>query len=147
MNVTLQDAKALVAAAQAKAREVGKPISVTVVDSGGFTVLTERMEGGRPLTPSIALAKAYTAAIMQRPASMLKTWCQGQPEFFSQVSRMGHQPIVAADGGLTLKKNGEIVGGLGVAGGSGEEDEEIALAALKACGYETNFAEWARIPR
>jgi len=142
MNIRLNEAKAIVAAAQAKAMEVGKPVTVVVVDSGGFAVASERMDGARPLTPSIAIAKAYTAAIMQRPSHMLKGWCKSQPEFFAQVSRMGHQPIVATDGGLTIKKNGEILGGVGVSGGTGEEDQEIAIAALRACGYELDFAEW-----
>ena len=71
-----------------------------VVDTGGFSIVSERMDGARPLTPSIAIAKAYTAAVMQRPTRMLKGWCDSQPSFFAQVSRMGHHPIVATDGGV-----------------------------------------------
>lgn len=142
MTIGLTEAKALIAAAQAKAVEAGRPITVVVVDTGGFSVASERMDGARPLTPSIAIAKAYTAAIMQRPSHMLKGWCKSQPEFFAQVSRMGHQPIVATDGGLTIKKNGEILGGLGIAGGTGEEDQLIAIEALRACAYDLEFAEW-----
>jgi uncharacterized protein GlcG (DUF336 family) len=147
MSIGLSEAKAIVAAAQAKAMEVGKPVTVVVVDSGGFSVASERMDGARPLTPSIAIAKAYTAAIMQRPTHMLKTWSESQPNFFAQVSRMGHQPIVATDGGLTIKKDGRILGGVGVSGGTGAEDEEIAIAALRACGFELDFAEWNPVKR
>ena len=147
MSIGLTEAKALIVAAQRKAAEVGKPVTVVVVDSGGFSVAGERMDGARPLTPSIALAKAYTAAVMQRPTKMLKGWADSQPAFFSQVSRMGHQPIVATDGGLTLKKNGQLLGGVGVAGGTGEDDQEIAVAALRACGFELDFAEWNPVQR
>lgn len=145
MKLELKDAKALTAEAQARAKEIGKPVTVTVVDSAGFTVLAERMDNGRPLTTMISLSKAYTAAIMERPSHMLKAWCKSQPEYFYQVSRMGHQPIVATEGGMTLKKGGTILGGLGVAGGTGEEDGEIALAALQACGYDLDFDEWSKI--
>jgi uncharacterized protein GlcG (DUF336 family) len=143
MNLTLSDAKVLAATAQNLARtRVGKPITVVVVDSGGFPILIERMEGARPLTPSIGLAKAYTAAIMQRPCVMLKDWCKAQPEFFAQVSTMGHQPIVATDGGITIKRGGVLLGGLGISGGTGDEDEEICQKTLAECGYELDFGAW-----
>lgn len=145
MNISLQDAKALVAACQSEAAKLDKPITVVVVDTGGFIVATERMDGARPLQPSIAAAKAYTAAVMQRPSRMLKGWAESQPGFFAQVSTMGHHPIVATDGGMTIKKEGTLIGGLGVSGGTGEEDQQICDAALAALGYETEFAEWNRI--
>ena len=66
-----------------------------MVDAGGFVVVIERMDGARPMTPSIALAKAYWAAVMQRPTQMLKEWSDSDPVFFSQVARMGQHPIVA----------------------------------------------------
>jgi uncharacterized protein GlcG (DUF336 family) len=140
--LTLEDARALVAAAQKESVRIGKPITVCVVDTGGFIIACERMEGARPLTPSIAHAKAYTAAIMQRPASMLKGWAESQPGFFAQVSRMGHQPIVATDGAITIKRNGELLGGIGISGGTGPEDEEMCVKTLATLGYDTNFAEW-----
>ncbi len=143
--LSMNDARALIEAAQQEAIRLGKPMTVCVVDSGGFIVCVDRMDGARPLTPSIAHAKAYTAAIMQRPTHMLRGWADSQPGFFSQISRMGHQPIVATLGGLTLKKGDEILGGIGLSGGTGEEDEEIALNVLKQLGYDTDFAEWNKV--
>ena len=145
--ITLADAKALVAAAQKRAAELDKPITVAVVDSGGFVVLIERMEGARPLTPQIATAKAYTAAVMQRPTRMLKGWADSEPVFFSQVARMGHHPIVATGGGFALKRDGAIVGGIGISGGTGEEDETLADGAVTDCGYETDFSAFNRIAK
>jgi uncharacterized protein GlcG (DUF336 family) len=140
--LTLETARDLVKAAQDRARIINKPVCVAVVDGGGFLVALERMDGARPLTPSIALAKGYTAAIMQRPGKMLKAWAESQPGFFAQVSRMGHQPIVATEGSVTIKKNGVLLGGLGVSGGTGDEDQKICEEALAASGYDTTFAEW-----
>jgi uncharacterized protein GlcG (DUF336 family) len=142
MTLTLEAAKALIAAAQAHAVALNKPITATVVDSGGFIVVTERMDGARPLQPSIAAAKAYTAAVMQRPSIMLKGWCKSQPEFFAQVSTMGHMPIVATEGGVTVRKDGVILGGLGVAGGTGDEDQEICDKVLAELGYDTEFDQF-----
>lgn len=144
MNITLADAKRIIAAATARALELNKPITVAVVDSGGYVVALERMDGARPLQPGIATAKAYTAAVMQRPASMLKKWEQSQPGFFAQVARMGHQPIVATEGAIPIKK-GELLGGLGVAGGTAEEDEELCRKVLAELGYELDFEQFNRI--
>jgi uncharacterized protein GlcG (DUF336 family) len=145
--LTLEEARRLVAAAQRRAEELDKPITVVVVDAAGFPVLIERMDGARPLQPQIASAKAYTAVIMQRPCSMLKGWADGEPFFFAQVSRMGHQPIVATGGGFPLRRGGEIVGGIGISGGVAEEDEALAEAVLEETGYELDFAGFNRIAR
>lgn len=142
MMITLEQARALITAAQREAVRLGKPMTVVVVDTGGFIVACERMDDARPLTPSIAHAKAYTGAIMQRPGTMLKGWAESQPGFWSAVSGMGQQPIVATHGAITIKKDGELLGGIGVSGGTGEEDEALAIAVLDKLGYDTNFAEW-----
>jgi len=55
---------------------------------------------------------------------------------------MGAHPIVATEGGVTIKRDGEILGGLGVAGGTGDEDQEIADEVLAALGYELEFQAW-----
>ncbi len=56
---------------------------------------------------------------------------------------MGHQPIVATLGGYTLKLDGEILGGVGVSGGSPAEDEKIAEEIVAAAGFATDFPAWA----
>lgn len=145
MNISLDDAKQVIAAATKHAIAINKPVTIAVVDTGGYVVALERMDGARPLQPSIATAKAYTAAIMQRPALMLKKWEETQPGFFSQLSTMGLHPILAADGGIPIKKNGELIGGLGVAGGTGPEDEQICRDTLTELGYELDFEQFNRI--
>lgn len=143
MTLPFADARVLVDGARARALEIGKALSIAVVDYGGFVVLVERMDGARPMTPSIALSKAYSAAVMQRPTSMLEGWRNSDPVFFTQVGRMGQHPIVATKGGFTIKRNGEIIGGLGVSGGSPDEDQKIAEEVLGANGFELDFPEWA----
>jgi uncharacterized protein GlcG (DUF336 family) len=142
MPLGLEDARQLITLAQEHASEYGKAITVAVVDSGGFVIALERQDGARPLTPSIATSKAYSAAIMQRPTNVLKAWSESEPVFFSQVARMGMQPIVATEGGVTIKRDGELLGGIGVSGGRPEEDQAICEAALTAAGYQLSFDAW-----
>jgi uncharacterized protein GlcG (DUF336 family) len=143
MTLPFSDARALADDARARGLELGKALSVAVVDYGGFIVLIERMDGARPMTADIALSKAYSAAVMQRPTEMLENWRNSDPVFFTQVGRMGQRPIVATKGGYTLKRDGEIVGGFGISGGSPDEDQQIVLEAVRAAGFETDFTVWA----
>ena len=143
MTLPFQQARDLVEGARARAVELGKALSMAVVDYGGFIVVIERMDGARPMTPDIALSKAYSAAVMQRPTMMLENWRQSDPVFFTQVGRMGHRPIVATKGGYTLKRDGVILGGLGISGGSPDEDQQICEDVLRAAGFDLDFPQWA----
>ena len=143
MTLPFQQARELVDDARARAVKLGKALSMAVVDYGGFIVVIERMDGARPMTPDIALSKAYSAAVMQRPTMMLENWRQSDPVFFTQVGRMGHRPIVATKGGYTLKRDGVILGGLGISGGSPDEDQQICEDVLRAAGFDLDFPQWA----
>ena len=143
MTLPFHDARALADGARARAMELGKALSIAVVDYGGFVVLIERMDGARPMTPDIALSKAYSAAVMQRPTEMLENWRNADPVFFTQVGRMGHRPIVATKGGFTLKRDGAFLGGIGISGGSPDEDQRICEDVVRAAGFDLDFPQWA----
>jgi uncharacterized protein GlcG (DUF336 family) len=143
MTLPFLQARTLADNARAHALQLGKALSIAVVDYGGFVVLIERMDGARPMTPSIALSKAYSAAVMQRPTEMLENWRNSDPVFFTQVGRMGQYPIVATKGGYALKRDGVILGGLGISGGSPAEDQKICEDVVRAAGFELEFPEWA----
>ena len=143
MTLAFGEARSLADAVRAHARDLGKALSVAVVDYGGFVVLIERMDGARPMTPDIALSKAYSAAVMQRPTEMLENWRNSDPVFFTQVGRMGQRPIVATKGGFTLKRDGAILGGIGISGGSPDEDQRICEDVVRAAGFDLDFPQWA----
>ena len=143
-DITAAEAEAIVAAALERGAAIGKAFSVAVVDSGGFTVLVKRSDGARPLTPGIATAKAYSAAVMQRPTRMLQGWSESNPVFFAQLSQLAAQPIVATEGGVTIKRDGVILGGLGVSGGTGQEDQRVCDDVLAALGYQLEFPAWGQ---
>jgi uncharacterized protein GlcG (DUF336 family) len=145
MNISLADAKKIIEGACRHAVQLNKPVTVAVVDSGGYLIALERMDGGRPIQGSIATAKAYTAAVMQRPSIMLKAWADSQPGFFAQVATMGLHPIVATEGGIPIKRAGELIGGLGIAGGTGPEDQQLCEGLLRELGYELDFEQFNRI--
>ncbi len=142
MKLTLQEAEQIIEAVLKQGQSLGKALSVAVVDEGGFLKSVKRADGARPLTPSIALAKAYSAAVMERPTTMLKDWANSNPGFFAQLSTMGTHPIVATEGGVTIKRDGQILGGLGVSGGTPAEDQQACDDVLAALGYELEFRAW-----
>jgi len=142
MKLTLTHAEEIGAGVLEHGALLGKALSFAVVDAGGFLLLVKRSEGARPLTPNIAIAKAYSAAVMERPTHMLRAWADSNPGFFAQLSGMGAQPIVATEGGVTVKRDGEILGGLGVSGGTGAEDQKVCDEVLAALGYELEFQAW-----
>ena len=143
MTLSFSEARTLADDARARALGVGKALSIAVVDYGGFIVLIERMDGARPMTADIALSKAYSAAVMQRPTEMLEDWRNSDPVFFSQVGRMGHRPIVATKGGFTIKRDGAILGGLGISGSRPDEDQQVCVDVLKAAGFDLDVPQWA----
>jgi len=142
MKLTLTHAEEIAAGVREHGGRLGKALSLAVVDAGGFLLLVMRTPGARPLTPNIAIAKAYSAAVMERPTRMLRDWADSNPGFFAQLSTMGSQPIVATEGGVTVKRDGEILGGLGVSGGTGAEDQKVCDEVLAGLGYELQFQAW-----
>ena len=125
----------MVQAAQRAAEALGVPQTVCVCDEGGFPLAMERMDGARITGPQIAWNKAFTAAGHKR-STHLFTKAPGGPAlpgneaFGIQLSFEGR--FAAFVGGFPIVVNGEVVGGVGLSGGNGEQDTKCALAALQA---------------
>ena len=130
-GLTLSAARAIVAAAQDAARSMSVAISCAVVDSGDQLVTFERMDGADLVTVTLALDKAYTALANRMPTSDLAPVVQPGSEFYGYDSVAGGRMIVFA-GGLPLEIDGVLVGGLGVSGGTADQDQAIAEAARQA---------------
>ena len=132
-GLTLKAATTLMKAAKAAARERGVAISVAVVDAGGQLVAFERMDGADLVTIGLAQDKAWTALVNRMPTRDLGPLVQPGAEFYGYESVARGRTIVFA-GGMPLERDGTLVGGLGVSGGSVKQDEEIADEALAAFG-------------
>ena len=136
MNIDLEQALELVAAAKEKAKKIDVPMVIAVVDGGGNLVALQRMDGALLVSIDIAANKAYTAVAIKIPTHELAKLTQsGQPLFGIHNADGGR--IVIFGGGFPLERNNEIIGGIGVSGGSVEQDvlcAKAALARLKSLG-------------
>ena len=130
-GLTLKAATTLMKAAKAAARAGGVAISVAVCDSGGQLIAFERMDGADLVTIRLAQDKAWTALVNRMPTRDLGPLVQPGAEFYGYITIAGGRTIVFA-GGMPLERDGILVGGVGVSGGSSEQDQEIVDAALAA---------------
>jgi glc operon protein GlcG len=128
--LNLHDANAVIVRAQAKAAEIGIRVTVAVVDEGGFLVTVARMDGASPLTPQIAEAKAVGAAMLHRDGASLAELAKDRPGFFSVADRLVRVPIVPGLGSVLVKRDGKVLGAVGVSGGRPEQDLECAEAGI-----------------
>ena len=132
-GLTLAAARSMIVAAQAEARALRVAMSVAVVDSGGQLVVFERMDGADLVTVMLAQDKAWTALVNRMPTGDLAPLVQPGAEFYGYESIARGRTIVFA-GGLPLLRDGVLVGGVGVSGGSSAEDHRAAEAAAAAFG-------------
>lgn len=125
----------MIAAAIARSQEIGVLESICVVDEGGFPLALERMDGGRITGPQIAWNKAFTAAGHKRSTHLFTTppngpALPGNEAFGIQWSFEGR--FAAFVGGFPIVVDGQVVGGIGLSGGNGEQDTQAGLAGLSA---------------
>ena len=129
--VTLSDARRVIAAAEAKAADIEQPMNIAVVDAGGNLVAHVRMDRAWLGSIDIAINKAYTARAFDIATKDLADHSQSGGQFFGiHVSNQGRIMIFA--GGVPLTRDGEVVGAIGVSGGSGEQDHAVAVAGAAA---------------
>ena len=129
--VTLADARRVIAAAEAKAAEIGQPMNIAVVDGGGNLVSHVRMDGAWIGSIDISINKAFTSRAFDITTKDLADNSQSGDQFFGiHVSNRGRIMIFA--GGIPLKRDDKVVGAIGVSGGSGVQDHEVADAGAGA---------------
>ena len=135
-TLTAKGVRMMMDAAIAKAAELGLAVTVAIVDDGGHLLMLERMEGGRFHTVHSATTKAVTAASNKRPTE--SKGAQGQELDVRQALGLtlasGPQKWTALEGGYPVVVANDCIGAIGVAGGSGKQDQEIARAAAGVVG-------------
>lgn len=127
--LSLNDAKKIVEAGKKKAEEMKKDFVLAVVNSEGNLILEEKMDNAIFASIEIALKKAYTAAALKIETSELAKLVQPNGSLYGLHT---DQRYVVFGGGSLLKKNGEIVGAVGVSGGTVDEDMAVAKACVEA---------------
>ena len=129
--VRLEDARRMIAAAEKKAAQIGQPMNIAIADEGGNLVAHVRMDGAWLGSIDISIKKAFTARAFDLATKDLATQSQSGGQFFGiHASNDGRVMIFA--GGIPLKKDGKVVGAIGVSGGSGEQDHAVAEAGAAA---------------
>ena len=134
-KLEVEEARQMVQAAVRKAQEIGVLETVCVVDDGGYPILLERMNGARLTGPQIAWNKAFTASGHKRSTHLFNQppngpALPGNEAFGIQLSFEGRFAVFV--GGFPIVVNGEVVGGIGLSGGNGEQDTRCGVAALEA---------------
>lgn len=129
--VTLEDARRVIAAAEKKAGEIGQPMNIAVADGGGNLVSHVRMDGAWLGSIDISIKKAYTSRAFDIETRDLAEHSQSGGQFFG-IHASNDGKIMVFAGGIPLKKDGKVVGSIGVSGGSGEQDHAVAEAGASA---------------
>jgi len=128
--LTLADARKVIAAAETRAVEVGQPVNIAVVDGGGNLVAHVRQDNAWIGSVDISISKAWTSRAFDIQTKDLGDNSQPTEQFFGIHATNGGRVAIFA-GGVPLVRDGVVVGGLGVSGGSGEQDQTIAEAGAK----------------
>ncbi len=130
-GMTLERAQAVIEAARQKAEQTGVAQNIAVVDAGNNLVAFAHMDGAWLGSIDIAQNKAYTARAFDMETKALGKLSQpGEPLFGIHASNDGKLIIFA--GGIPLKQGGQVVGAIGVSGGTVEQDQEVAEAGVAA---------------
>lgn len=129
LPITIADAKQVAAGALDEARSNGWWMAVAVVDTGGYLVYFEKMDGTQTGSVDVAIDKARSAALFRRPTRVFE---DGVAAGGQGVRLLGLRGAVPLDGGLPIVIDDQVIGAIGVSGGSGEQDGMAAQAGLDA---------------
>lgn len=133
LGLTLAQARQVLDAALAEAEELGSASSIAVVDAGRELVAFARQDGALLASTEIAQNKAYTARSLNMATKDVGPLTQpGQPLFGLESTHQ--RPLVSFGGGRPLALDGDVLGAIGVAGGTPDQDDEIAAAGAAALG-------------
>jgi uncharacterized protein GlcG (DUF336 family) len=130
-SMSLEDARQLIGAAEKKADELGVPYNIAVVDAGGNLIAHARMDGAWLGSINISINKAWTARAFDMPTGELAKMAQSGKPLFG-INSTNHEKVVIFAGGAPIKIDDVVIGALGASGGTVEQDQKVADAALEA---------------
>jgi uncharacterized protein GlcG (DUF336 family) len=129
--ITSEEARRIISTAEQKAQEISQPMNIAVVDAGTNLKAFLRMEDAWLGSIAISIDKAFTSASFRMSTQDLVDLTQpGQPLFGLNTTNEGR--IVIFAGGIPLERDGEVVGAIGVSGGTVDQDQEVAEAGVNA---------------
>ena len=127
-TLTIEDTRAIAAAAEAEALKNGWAVTLAVVDDGGHLLWLQRLDGAAPISAEIAPAKARTAALGRRESKVYEDMINGGRVSFLSA------PVLHGmlEGGVPIVVDGQVIGAVGVSGVKSTEDAQIARAGIAA---------------
>ena len=128
LAITIDAAKRVMAAAEAEAAKNNWPVSIAVLDSGGNIVMLHRLDNAQLAAIDLAIGKARTALNFRRPSKALEDAVAGG----GAGLRLLALNITPIEGGFPIIVDGKIIGAVGVAGGLGAQDAQVAKAGADA---------------
>lgn len=139
-RLSIEESAILIEGAAIKAREMKIPMCIAVTDEAGDLIRFERMDGAKISSIAIAIDKAFTAAAARNGTHVYNKLCvPGEPTFGIHVTNGGHFCVIG--GGLPVRVNGAVVGGVGISAGTAIQDVECAEAALAYFYEKTGYKE------
>ena len=129
-SISADTAKKIIEAAEAKAKEMGVPSSIAIVDESGVLKAFSRMDGAALLSIEIAKEKAYTGAGFGMPTHEVLNFISTDQQLLTGLPLVNKLSVVG--GGFPIMIDGKLVGGIGISGGHYTQDMAIAEAALSA---------------
>src|ERR1041385_2935861 len=129
--ISLDDAQRVAGVAVAESQRRGLTTAVAVVDARGDLVIALRLDGARHYYPDVAYGKAMGAAMWGEPSRVLSQR-SGTNSVQQRVNRLNGDRIVFATGAVPLRRDGVVIGAVGVGGSGPDSDEEIAMLASQA---------------
>jgi glc operon protein GlcG len=132
VQLNLAGAETAVEAAKKKAATMGLKCNIAVVDDGGHLLAFARMDGARPASASTALSKAVSAATFRQATGAMPA--KGEPDLLLSLSLQSASggKITSLKGGVPIVVDGQVIGAIGIGGGTGEQDVEVANSGLQA---------------
>jgi uncharacterized protein GlcG (DUF336 family) len=110
-----------------------KPLGVAVLDAGGHTLAFQRQDGASFIRYEVASGKAYGAGCRDELRKLGASAIE-RPHFFTGLSAVSGGRIVPVPGGVLVRRNGEIIGAVGISGDTSDNDEICAVAGIEAAG-------------
>ena len=122
-------------------------LTAAVLDAGGHLVVLKRDDGAEFLRSDVAIGKAWGALGMGIPGRLLAEKAAAIPQFMTALSVMSGGRMVPVAGGVLIRRDGVVVGAVGVSGDTSNVDEQSAVAAVESVGLEADTGhteEWNR---
>ena len=132
MGITLDTVEKMLSAGKEEARKLGISCGIAIVDDNGWLVALHRMDSALIPTADIAHDKAWTAAVFKMPSSTVAQFGNPSSPGSGFNTQNWNDRLTTIPGGLPIESDSEVIGGVGVCGGTPEQDVTVCRAAMAA---------------